>query len=60
MRLHLENVMYARIALLAAVLAVTPFAHAGESASALARETGPTPRHPPTLAAAPPPETELP
>ena len=45
MRLHLENVMYARIALLAAVLAVTPFAHAGESVSALARETGLTERN---------------
>jgi hypothetical protein len=32
--------MYARIALVAAVLAVTPLAHAGESVTALARETG--------------------
>ena len=32
--------MYARIALLAAVLAATPLAHAGESVAALARETG--------------------
>ena len=32
--------MYARIVLLAAALAVTPLVHAGESVTALARETG--------------------
>lgn len=37
--------MYARIALLAAVLAVTPLAHAGETVAGLARETGLTERN---------------
>ena len=37
--------MYAKNALLAAVLAVTPLAHAGESVAALARETGLTERN---------------
>ena len=37
--------MYARIALLAAVLAVTPLAHADESVAGLARETGLTERN---------------
>lgn len=37
--------MYARIALLAAVLAVTPLAHADESVANLARETGLTERN---------------
>lgn len=32
--------MYARIALLAAVLTAAPLAHAGESVASLARETG--------------------
>lgn len=37
--------MYAKIALLAAVLAVTPIAHAAETVAALARETGLTERN---------------
>ena len=37
--------MYARIALFAAVLAVTPLAHSGETVAALAQETGLTERN---------------
>ena len=37
--------MYARIVLIAAVLAVTPLAHADESVANLARETGLTERN---------------
>lgn len=37
--------MYARIVLIAAVLAVTPLAHADESIAGLARETGLTERN---------------